>query len=55
MLPNVWHPLIQEGMRIRTLEQSPSLFATESSRAEACRDLILYAHELCNARYFQEV
>ncbi|MER2006893.1 MAG: aminoglycoside adenylyltransferase domain-containing protein [Psychrobacillus sp.] len=55
MLPNVWHPLIKEGMRIRTLEQSPSLFATESSRAEACRDLILYAHELCNARYFQEV
>lgn len=54
MLPNVWHPLLKEGMRIRSLEQSASLFETEKSRAEACRDLILYAHEICNARYFSQ-
>lgn len=55
MLPDVWHPLLKEGMRIRALEQSPSLFDTENSRAEACRDFILYAHRICNKGYFQEV
>lgn len=55
MLPNVWHPLLKEGMRIRVLEKSPSLFDTENSRAEACRNFILYAHRICNERYFQEV
>ena len=55
MLPNTWHPLLKEGMRIRTLEQSPSLFDTEQLRAEACRNLILYAHKICNEVYFQGV
>lgn len=55
MLPDVWQPLLKEGMRIRALEQYPSLFDTEKSRAEACRDFILYAHKICNERYFQEV
>ncbi|WP_342577612.1 aminoglycoside adenylyltransferase domain-containing protein [Psychrobacillus sp. FSL K6-2843] len=55
ILPFRWHTLLKEGMRIRSSEQLPSLFDTESSRAETCKDFILYTHEICNEGYFLEV
>lgn len=54
-LPERWKPLLMEGLRIRTSKGSPSFFKTEISRAEACRDFVIYAHQLCNDRYFLEV
>lgn len=54
-LPERWKPLLMEGLRIRSSRQTESLFNTESLRAEACRHFVLYAHELCNDKYFLEV
>lgn len=54
-LPKRWKPLLMEGLRIRSSRQTESLFNTESLRAEACRHFVLYAHELCNDKYFLEV
>ncbi|QUG43356.1 DUF4111 domain-containing protein [Psychrobacillus sp. INOP01] len=54
-LPERWHLLLKEGWRIRTSGHSQSLFETEILRAEACRDFVLYAHKLCEERYFSEV
>lgn len=54
-LPERWHLLLKEGLRIRNSGHSQSLFDTEILRAEACRDFILYAHKLCKERYFSEV
>lgn len=54
-LPERWHLLLKEGWRIRTSGHSQSLFDTEILRAEACRNFVLYAHKLCNNRYFLEV
>lgn len=54
-LPECWQPLLMEGLRIRGSIQTQSLFDTESLRAEACRDFVLYAYESCNDRYFLEV
>lgn len=55
ILPERWYPLLKEGARIRTESITKSLFFSNRIRAEECRDFILFAHQLCNEKFFVEV
>ena len=55
ILPERWHLLLKEGLRLRNKPKSLSLYSSRLKRAMECRKFILYAHNLCNEKYFSEV
>jgi len=55
ILPERWHLLLKEGLRLRNDRKSPSLYPSRFKRAKECREFISFSHTLCNEKYFDEV
>lgn len=53
IVPQHWHPLLKEGLRIRTHSNTPSLYQSRFKRAKDCTTFILFVHDLCRKKYFQ--
>ncbi|TQR21638.1 nucleotidyltransferase domain-containing protein [Psychrobacillus vulpis] len=53
-LPERWSLLLKEGARIRNDISAESFYKSNVKRAEECREFILYAHKLCNEKFFNE-
>jgi len=51
-LPEQWHPLIREALRLRAGENKHSLFPSRWQRMRAVREFILDQVMECNKRYF---
>ncbi|MED3728738.1 DUF4111 domain-containing protein [Priestia filamentosa] len=55
ILPKRWHLLLKEGLRLRNDPKSPSLYSSRFKRAKECRKFLIFSHNLCNEKYFNEV
>ncbi|WP_082864818.1 aminoglycoside adenylyltransferase domain-containing protein [Priestia filamentosa] len=55
ILPERWHLLLKEGLRLRNNRKSSSLYPSKFKRAKECREFIAFSHDLCNEKYFKEL
>ncbi|MFP7486388.1 DUF4111 domain-containing protein [Priestia filamentosa] len=55
ILPQRWHLLLKEGLRLRNNPRTTSFYPARWKRAMECRKLISFTHDLCNRKYFNNV
>jgi len=55
ILPERWHLLLEEALRMRINPKSASFYSSRLKRAMECREFISFAYDLCNERYFSDI